>query len=539
MRKGSVVFQAIALAGATLYGFPDPAAAQTELPLSIEVKPYSVVVPVSVWDRHLASQPVPPGIAPCMSANGRAFRKLTLSQPYLPQQCALGAIDGLTTQDFHVFVDGVEQKIQSVSPQYGTWEWARDTLGFHHEWSYTPVGRWSAGDMALSGAEEPTGIFPRYYLVEFAPPESAQGSCHQLKVLVDSPKAAVSVPDQYCNIKDAASDPLYGTALGRAMENGAPSSKKPRLPLSLQAAFFYTGTNQARVDIAVEWPLRSYLDTNKVEFVVFSGSHYKDMNPIGVLGMVYKEGRVLARRFSDLGFDRGQTSPAPAYTVLRVGPPTVLAGSRPIVGGGYDVAGPSDQGAWNVGNLPIRYEAQIDLPSGEYDIVVALGDEKNFGQAGQQLKIDSYDGTQLALSSVVLSKRGRDAAVAAQEAAAAHLAPKYVPLVSKGVQVTPAADRRFRRGEPLVTYFEIYEPLLLTAPATTVWAHLRLVDAKRGAVKEDYPPMNVAPYIQPGSSVIPVTVSLKARKGAYRLEVQATDSAGRTTPWRAANFTIE
>jgi hypothetical protein len=436
-------------------------------------------------------------------------------------------------------VDGVEQKIQSFSRQSGTWEWARDTFGFHHEWSYTPAAKWSSSDIALSGAEEPTGICPRYYLVAFPPPAPREGSCHPLKVTVDSPNAAVSVSNQYCDVENAASDPLYGTPLGKVMENAAPSSKNPRLPLSLQAAFFYTGTNKARVDIAVEWPFRSYLDTNKVEFVVFGGSQYKDMNPIGVLGMVYKEGGILARRFSDLGFERGQTSSALAYTVLRVGPPTVLARSRPIVGSGYAVIVPSDQGTWNVGNLPIRYDAQIDLPPGEYDIVVALGDEKNFGQAGQQLRIDSYDGRQLALSSVVLSKRGRDAAVAAQEAAAAHLAPKYVPLVSKGLQVTPAADRRFQHGKPLVTYFEIYEPLLLTAPATTVWAHLKLIDAKGGAVKRDFPPTNVASFIQPGSSVIPVTVSLKERKGAYRLEVQATDSAGRTTPWRTANFTME
>jgi len=179
------------------------------------------------------------------------------------------------------------------------------------------------------------------------------------------------------------------------------------------------------------------------------------------------------------------------------------------------------------------------LPSGEYNLVMVLGDGQNFGRVVEPLNIDAYDGAQLALSSVVLSKRGRNGAVAAQEAAAAHLAPKYVPLVSQGVQMTPAADRRFRHGEPLVAYFEVYEPLLLTEPATTVWAHLKLVDAKTGAVKQDFPPLDVAPFIQPGSSVIPTSRVLKPRKGAYRLEVQATDSAGRSTVLRTANFTVE
>jgi hypothetical protein len=31
----------------------------------------------------------------------------------------------------------------------------------------------------------------------------------------------------------------------------------------------------------------------------------------------------------------------------------------------------------------------------------------------------------------------------------------------------------------------------------------------------------------------------KLPKGSYRLDVQATDSTGKSTPWRTANFTIE
>jgi predicted phage tail protein len=42
--------------------------------------------------------------------------------------------------------------------------------------------------------------------------------------------------------------------------------------------------------------------------------------------------------------------------------------------------------------------------------------------------------------------------------------------------------------------------------------------------------------------MIPIGDELKVDqlpKGDYRLEVQATDSAGRSTPWRTANFTVE
>jgi hypothetical protein len=54
--------------------------------------------------------------------------------------------------------------------------------------------------------------------------------------------------------------------------------------------------------------------------------------------------------------------------------------------------------------------------------------------------------------------------------------------------------------------------------------------------------MDAAPYERPGSIMIPIGDELPVSglpKGAYRLEVQATDSVGRSTPWRTASFTLE
>jgi hypothetical protein len=158
------------------------------------------------------------------------------------------------------------------------------------------------------------------------------------------------------------------------------------------------------------------------------------------------------------------------------------------------------------------------------------------------LNIDDYDGKALGISSVMLCKRHRDAHVAAVEAGAANFAPQYVPLVSKGSRFTPTADASFKQGEPLIPYFEVYEPLLATQAATTVQAHLRIVDASTGKVITDFPPVDAAPYERAGSSTIPIAREIpfdQLPKGAYRLEVQATDSAGRSTPWRTADFTVE
>jgi hypothetical protein len=106
--------------------------------------------------------------------------------------------------------------------------------------------------------------------------------------------------------------------------------------------------------------------------------------------------------------------------------------------------------------LPSRYETQINLAAGEeYDLQVVLSDGKKFGRAVTRLNIESYDGRQLAISSVALCNRFQDAGVAAREVDAVKLAPEYVPLVSRGVQVTPSADTKFKRGEPLIAYYEI------------------------------------------------------------------------------------
>ena len=87
---------------------------------------------------------------------------------------------------------------------------------------------------------------------------------------------------------------------------------------------------------------------------------------------------------------------------------------------------------------------------------VVLSDGKNFGRAEVPLNIEKYDKKELALSSVMLCKRIRDAHAAAVESSAANFAPQYVPLVTKGIQVTPTGDTRFKQGEPLYGYFELY-----------------------------------------------------------------------------------
>jgi hypothetical protein len=171
-----------------------------------------------------------------------------------------------------------------------------------------------------------------------------------------------------------------------------------------------------------------------------------------------------------------------------------------------------------------------------------LSDGEKFGLAEAPLNIGKHDDNELTLSSVMLCNRFRDAHVAAAEAAAANFAPQYFPLVSKDIQVTPTGDTRFKRGEPLIAYFEVYEPLLAARPTTAVQGHVQIVNAKTGEMAKDFPKVDVMSYQRPGTRIFPVAREIpidKLPKGAYRVEVQATDSAGRSTVWRSANFTVE
>jgi len=192
--------------------------------------------------------------------------------------------------------------------------------------------------------------------------------------------------------------------------------------------------------------------------------------------------------------------------------------------------------------IPNRYETQIELAPGEYNLQVVLSDGSKFGRVQERLVIDAYDGKRLAISSVMLCKRFRDAAGIAKEHTKQDFAPQYIPLVSNGLQFTPAGDTRFRKGEPLFGYFEVYEPSLGKGPGTQVQTRLRITNVQSGELKVDTSFRDAASWIQPGNSVIPISEQVaidKLPKGSYRLEVQATDSAGATTSWRAANFTVE
>jgi hypothetical protein len=240
---------------------------------------------------------------------------------------------------------------------------------------------------------------------------------------------------------------------------------------------------------------------------------------IGALGIVYNKDGSVAARFSDFAcYDYGN-------------------GGKPF----QHAQTSADSPSFDTWMIPDRYETQIDLPPGDYDIRVVLSDGEKFGRAQQPLTVDTYDGKQLAISKIALSRRIRELSSGSLEAPA-KIPGSFVPLVSDGTEFTPSVNTSFKKDETLYAYFEIYEPQLAGQSATRVQLNLRIIDTKTGEVKSDVRPVDATPYIKAGSPLVAIGRGIKLtslRNGSYRLEIQATDSLGKSTIWCAANFSVE
>jgi len=529
---------------------------------SLTVHSNLVLVPVFVYDEARAAQ-APKEELPCARATVVAFFKLLPTQPYLPRDCDVTEVQGLTEKDFRLFQDGAEQQI--IRMDAGAW-WTvvRDNLGWHMQASDTPRGIWSLSE--LSHLKRVPIINRDIRILAYVPHNSKPG-CHRIKVEVDRPNMLVFARNQYCT-GQTPSDPLFGTGSGKELEHDLASEKPGKIPLSLQAAAFYTGPGKSRVDISLRFPWKDlYREWDPSTWTLYAR--------IGVMGVARRKDGTVAARFSDLlypsywpTFDQGGAkfiSWEKGTAELSGAMPRELRGAQSALrldssdsdlGDGtlgipaadeIRVNFPAIKTALNSSDpfwLPTRYETQIDLPPGEYNLAVVLSDgrNRNLGRAEMPLTVEPYDGKQLALSSIALCKRLRDAAVAAEEVAKANFAPQYVPLVSKGIEFTHAGETSFAKGEPLFAYFEVYEPLLAQHPTTSVEVQMRVLDANTGKVLEKFAPVDAAPYERRGSSVIRIARKIaldQLPKGTYRLEVQATDSAGRRTGWREASFTVE
>jgi hypothetical protein len=298
----------------------------------------------------------------------------------------------------------------------------------------------------------------------------------------------------YCNVKPV--DLLAGTDIERQLASQAANG--PASTGSLEAPFFFTSANVARVNVAMEIP------STGIKFSKEKGKFHSEIN---VLGIATKSDGTEAARFSDtvhLDLEKSEL---------------------------HDFQ-----------KKPFRYENQFDVASGQYKLAVVFSSgTENVGKLETPLTVDSYDGKHFSLSGLAMSKE----AYPVSEITAgldADLVAGYVPLVINGLQIVPAADYHFKKNEPALVYLEVYEPLLTGPTTPKVGVELKIVDVKTGAAPLDVGIAATDKSILAGNPVVPIGLKIpvdKLQPGSYRLELKALDSAGNKSAIRAAEFEVD
>ena len=346
----------------------------------------------------------------------------------------------------------------------------------------------------LGGMERIAKEQDEYYIVGYTPPDSKDGSCHTIKVKVDESKTIVRSRSGYCNVKPV--DLLAGKPIERELENHATASQAGNISGSLEAPFFFTSANVARVSVAMEMP------SNSIKFDKEKGKFKSDIN---VLGIANKPDGTEAARFSDTVHLELEKKELEEFN-----------------------------------KKPFVYENQFDIASGQYQLsVVFSSGGESFGKLQAGLAVDPYDGKHFNLSPLALSKETHPISDLAQ-GLDADLMQGDVPLVYHGVQIVPAADYHFKKTDPAVVYMEIYAPSMAESNPPQIGLQYAIVDTKTGQAKIS----TGIPKVSDGSgrAVLPLGLKVPVDKldaGSYRLELRALDSLGNKSPIRAADFVVD
>jgi len=334
-----------------------------------------------------------------------------------------------------------------------------------------------------------------FYILGYVPGDTPEGSCHTLKVKLNRGGMNVRSRSGYCNTKTA--NVLEGKPLEKQLESRATGTQTGSIHGALEAPYFYTAPNTARVNLAMEIPSES------LQFNKDKGKYHANLN---VLGIAYRPDGTVGARFSDtvnLDLEKDEVK---EFT-----------------------------------KTPYHYENQFDAAPGSYKLTVVLtagGDA--FGKFETPLTIDEYDGKHFHLSGLAMTNNVQRLSAIPTGLDSALLEDR-TPLVVKGMQIIPSGTNRFKHTDSVVLYTEIYEPLLTSENPPRVGLGYRIFE--RSSNKQIFftGVQTGEEYIQKGNPVIPIGLKVKVddlKPGAYRLMMQAVDSAKNNAPNRIVDFDI-
>jgi VWFA-related protein len=335
-----------------------------------------------------------------------------------------------------------------------------------------------------------------YYVLGYTPPDSAEGSCHILKVKVERGGTDARWRTGYCNSKPT--DMLAGKPEAKQLESRMTSPQPGTITASMRAPYFYTSANTARVNLAIEIP------PNTIKFEKQKGKQHATLN---IVGIAYNLDETVAARFSDsLNLDFEEKKEVQEFN-----------------------------------SKPFHYESQFDVAAAHYNLKVVFSREgsDSFAKLEIPLVIDPYDGKQFTMSAVALSKDVYPVSQIGQGLDAVLLEDR-TPLVTQGLQVVPTGSGEFKKADRAAFYVEMYDPAMVGPNPPTVGVRVTVVDRKTGEKKVETG--SEAADAKAGSPMVPLGLRLPVSElppGSYRLELKGVDSAGNVTPERTADFEVQ
>lgn len=347
----------------------------------------------------------------------------------------------------------------------------------------------------LGGLQKIAQEMKQFYVLGYVPSESKEGSCHALKVKMNKGGMEVRSRSGYCNVRPV--DPLEGKPLEKTMEAQASGTATGTIQAAMQAPYFYSGPNVARVNLSMEIPGEALM------FNKDKGKYHANVN---VLGIAYKPDGSVGARFSDT------------------------------------LTMEMEKDEWKeFAKHPYKYQNQFDAAAGTYKLAVVLSSGgEGFAKLETPLKIDPYMGEKITLGGVALSTSVQRVDEIPTDVDATLLEDRK-PLIVKGMQINPAATYQFKKTDSVTLYSELYEPLLTTDPATKVMAGYRIFDKATnkevfftGAIPMDS-------FIVKGNSVVPFALKVETKDllpGNYRLVLLAVDGRNNNAPQRPVEFSL-
>jgi hypothetical protein len=290
-------------------------------------------------------------------------------------------------------------------------------------------------------------------------------------------------------------DLLAGQPIEKDLEARATGASAGNMAGTLEAPFFYTSPNEARVNLAMDVPSTS------VEFSKEKGKYHSGIN---VLGIAYRPDGTVAAKFSDevkLDLEKDELK--------------------------------------EFKKLPMHYENQFAIAPGTYRLTVVLSSGgQNFGKYETPLTIDAYDGKAFNLSGIALSDQLKRVSDLGSDLDADMLADR-TPLIVHQVELVPSGSNRFKKSDKVALYAQVYDPQLLDRnPPPVVEVAYQVVDQKSGKVVFSTGGVDATEFVEKGSAMVPVALKVPVddlQPGTYRVELLAGEN-GRIFQRRVVSF---